>query len=482
MIDKIVVNSLKSIVGDEFVSTDEPILVSYMSKGIMGLRCECPELVIRPKYTEEIRKILKIATQYKIPVTPLSGGLSGGFACPSISPGGILLDLSRMDRILEVDTDARYVVVEPGVKSAQIWRYFMENYPDWVPPIPDGAPPAATILGDALERGFCLVTSKYGPQADNVLGLEVVLPTGQVIKTGSWTVASVKPFYKWGPGPDFTGLFLGSQGTLGVVTKLAIKIFPNFPVKDIVALCFNTPEDLQNVTLEIIKKEVGVMVQGGNWWLVPGRKPIEEVPHTLEDWVKERYFVPPYMMNFEIWGDEKRVAREKEIIYTIVEKNKKLGVDVKEWKLPPPAKKARLTKPNKIAIPYAQHKAGFLFITWYLPWKGLAEFIRICENRMVKYGFSPIVWVAAIEHGREAIGMPIVCFDSRESKEIESVEDLNNELTEIFLDKGWINYRPDETIHAPLTFSRANEYLRLLKEFKKIFDPAGIMHPGRLCL
>ncbi|MGC1122431.1 MAG: FAD-binding oxidoreductase, partial [Candidatus Methanofastidiosia archaeon] len=139
MIEEKHVTALKTIVGEDFVTTSKPIRISYIAKSIMDIDSETADVVIRPQSVEEIQKILIYANEHKIPVTPQSKGLSGGTATPTI-PGGILLDLSRMNKIIEVDTDSRYMVVEPGVTNGQIWGYFRENYPEWVPPIPDGAP------------------------------------------------------------------------------------------------------------------------------------------------------------------------------------------------------------------------------------------------------------------------------------------------------------------------------------------------------
>jgi len=255
-----VLEQLKTIVGTEYVTNSKPILASYVSKGIMGLECTVADAVVRPRTVEEVREVLRVARKHKIPVTPSSGGLSGGFACPLTEPGGILLDLSRMDRILEVDADCRYMVVEPGVTSGAAWSYFRSNCPDLAPPVPDGAPPAATLLGDAIERGFNLATNKYGPQADLVLGMEVVLSTGQVVRTGSLALQGAKPFYKWGIGPDLGGLFLGAQGTMGIVTKLAIKVLRHPKHKDLIAYGFGTVEDMVRATFVVLKREICVLV------------------------------------------------------------------------------------------------------------------------------------------------------------------------------------------------------------------------------
>ncbi len=487
-----IITALKSIVGERYVSDNPALCASYVSKSVMGLESVEPDVVVRPRYVEEVRKILMLANEHRIPVTPMCGGLSGGYACPLIEPGGILLDLGRMNRILEVNTDARYAVVEPGVTTGYAWAYMRKYYPDWCIPIPDGAPPAATVVGDILERGFSLITTRYGPQAEYVMDMEIVLPNGDVVYTGAWALPGAKPFYRWGLGPSFFGAFMGSQGTMGVITKMAVKIFPHPEHKDIIAFGFESPEDLADFTLEVCKKEIGHMVQGGNIWLVPTRLTWEKATKdmiseqflgypTVEFWKKVG--VPEWFMNFEIWGfDEEHLEWQRKTIYKLAEEFRSKGRKVEEWKLAPHQKKTRLTKPNKIAIPYAIYRGSFLFITWYLPWKDVPEILRISEEKMKEYGFPPVLWVAAIEHARQAIFMPIVCFDPTNPDEIERLYEFNRDTTEIFVEKGWINYRPDPFIHAPAMFHRGKAYYEYLKKLKKIFDPNGIMHPGRLCL
>ncbi|MDH5702626.1 MAG: FAD-binding oxidoreductase [Aigarchaeota archaeon] len=475
-----IVSQLAEIVGDRYVANSKAILASYLSKGIMGIEAELPEVVVRPGGVDEVRKVLQLANENKIPVTPLSGGLSGGFSLPAVKPGGILLDLTRMDSILDIDLDARYMVVEPGVTTGRVWAHFRRNHPDWAPPIPDGAPPAATVVGDALERGFTLATSLYGPQADLVLGMEVVLPSGKVLRTGSWALKKAKPFYKWGPGPDIGGLFLGAQGSMGVVTKMAIKILPHSEHKDIVAFGFDSPEDMVNASLEVLKKEVSVMAQGGNWWLVPTRLGPEE---KIDLEMTKKSGVPDWFMNFELWGrDEADLNYRRNLVREVMREQRNSGVKSEEWELHPRQKASRLLKPNKIAIPYALFKGSYLFITWYTPWRDAAEFCRVAEEKMNAYGIPPVLWVAAIDNGRQAICMPIVCYDPTDDSSVEKIRAFNEETTQIFYDSGWLNYRPDPTVHAPAAARNAPEYFDLLRRIKKLLDPNGIMHPGRLGL
>jgi FAD/FMN-containing dehydrogenase len=485
------VEHFQSIVGKQYVSDNPAIRASYLAKSVMGLESQIADVIIRPRYTEEVRKILVWCNTRKIPVSPISGGLSGGFACPLIKPGGVQLDLSRMNRIIEVDEDARYAVIEPGVTAGELWAFFEKYHPAFAPPIADGAPPAATVMGDAIDRGFSLYTSSVGPQGDNFMGGEVCLPTGDIIRLGSWALHGVKPFYKWGLGPELFSMFMGSQGAMGVFTKGVVKIYPHPEHKTIKAWAMSNPYDMQNLTLELGKLEFGiahntVMVQGGNWPLIMTRWPKDKVPSDYSFY--EKMGIAPWWMNWEIWAQsaEEQAFVEKTIDRYANEfkKNPKCKDPdaIKEWKLHPKQVESRLKKPNKIAIPYAYYEAGFLFITWYTPWNESADFCVEYNKILKKYDFPEVMWVASIERCRQAICMPIVCFDSSKPEDFQRVQDMNRETTEYCLSRGWINYRPDPYIHAPETYSRAGIYLKYLRKVKEMFDPNYILHPGRLML
>jgi glycolate oxidase len=475
-----IVKALQQIVGAENVSNAKPILEAYVTRAIMDISSKAPAIVARPKSVEEIQAVLKLANEKRIPVVPHSGGLSGGEATPTLE-GSILLDLRRMNKIIEVNTDARYIIVEPGVTSAQAWKHMQENHPEYRPGVPDGAPPSATIMGDHLDRGFHFLSTKYGPAADAVLGLEVVLPTGEVVRTGAGALPTAKWFYKWMFGPDLTGLFLGAQGTLGVVTKMAVKIYPMPKFRDVMAFGASNWKYLIEPCLEVLKTESVDLAQGGNYHLATTRRALYVWPP-----VPKPKFLPTVWMNFELGADSKEeLAVMKAKISEILKRNQaKYGADnVFEWKLDIKNVIARLTKPNRISVPYAGHKGGgLLFITWYMPWQDSGKFCETAEKLMEKYKVSPVVWLAAVDHGRQALVMPIALFDPKSPEEFRTVEALDREMTEQFLEMGGIPYRPNLAVHAPLTMPKSIGYYDLLKTIKRAVDPNGIMHPGRLGL
>jgi hypothetical protein len=320
-----------------------------------------------------------------------------------------------------------------------------------------------------------------------IMGLEVILPTGEMFRTGSWALDTAKPYYRWGPGPNPDGLFLGSQGSMGIITKAAIKMVPHPHFKTVVAYSGQNWDDIIKPAWEIAKHEMGiadntVMVQGGNWPLMMTRWPKTNVP--IDYAFYKKIGIGEYWMNYEVWAwsqDELDfVLSGIDEIYKSYETT--ANTKCPKWDLHPKQIASRLKKPNKIAIPYSLWQAGFLFITWYVPWlESPACMTEFCA-KMEEYGFPPTMWVASIDHGRQAIVMPIVCFDSTEKGIYEKIREFNLETTRSFLKKGWLNYRPDPFVHAPETFSRIPDYYKMLVKFRKVLDPNLILHPGRLAI
>jgi len=478
--DQATVKALQDIVGAENVSDAKPVVEAYVTKAIMDVSSQAPAVVVRPKSAEEIQLTLRLANQKKIPVVPHSGGLSGGDATPT-GEGAILLDLRRMNKIIEVNTDARYMVIEPGVTSAEAWKHMQDNHPGYRPGIPDGAPPSATIVGNYLDRGFHFLSTKYGCGAEAVLGLEAVLPTGEIVRTGAGALPTSRWFYRWMFGPDLTGLFLGSQGTLGVVTKMAVKVFPMSHFRDVVAFGASHWNYLIEPCLEVLKTETVDLAQGGNYHLATTRRARYQWPP-----VPKPKFLPNVWMNFELGAETRGQLRNvKRKIAKILKKHqRKYGEDnLFEWKLDTRSIAARLTKPNRISVPYAGHKGGgLLFIAWYVPWQDSGKFCETAEKLMEGYKVSPAVWLAAVDHGRQALVMPIVLFDPKSPEELKTVEELDRKMAEQYLNMGGIPYRPNLKVHAPMAMAKSIGYYDLLKRIKRAVDPNGIMHPGRLGL
>jgi glycolate oxidase len=198
-----------------------------------------PEAGLWPTTTEQVSKILSLANEHRIPVTPRGAGtgLAGG-AVPN--QGGLVLDLCRMNKILEIRIADRLAIVQPGVVYADLERA-LSRYGFFFPPDPASAS-VCTLGGNVATNAGGMRGAKYGVTRDYVMGLEVVLPNGKIMRTGSHCMKSSS-------GYDLTRLFVGSEGTLGVVTEIILKINPK-PIATKTALA--SFDDLQDAGQAVI--------------------------------------------------------------------------------------------------------------------------------------------------------------------------------------------------------------------------------------
>ena len=204
-----------------------------------------PEVVIKPENTASVAQVLRLADEKRIPVTPrgTGTGLSGG-AVPIY--GGIVLSLEKMDRILEIDTDNFTAVVEPGVILSRFYEA-VEEKGLFYPPYPGET--GATIGGNIATNAGGMRAVKYGVTRQAVLGLEAVLPTGEVINTGG-------KFVKSSTGYDLTQLIVGSEGTLAVVTKIVLKLISAPTRQELLLIPFRGLNDAIGTVPEILKQGI----------------------------------------------------------------------------------------------------------------------------------------------------------------------------------------------------------------------------------
>ena len=214
MLKPSVVKELKKIVGPDnlYTSSEELVVYSYDATQREAL----PWAVARPASAEEVSKILVLANREQFPVVPRGAGtgMSGGSVPVR---GGLVLSFERMNHILEIDEDDLIAVVEPGVVTGDLQRE-VEARGLFYPPDP-ASHLFCTMGGNVAECAGGLRAVKYGVTKDYVLGLEVVLPTGELIRTGARTAKSVA-------GYDLTKLMVGSEGTLGIATAIIVKLLP----------------------------------------------------------------------------------------------------------------------------------------------------------------------------------------------------------------------------------------------------------------
>ena len=233
---------IKSIVGAAYFFTDEESFVKYGSDETEKLHY-APQVVVKPRSAEEISKLLILSNQHLIPVTPRGAGtgLTGG-ALPHL--GGLVISMERFNTILEIDERNLQVTTEPGVITEVLQNAVKEKglfYP------PDPASKGSCFIGGNIsENSGGPKAVKYGVVKDYVLNLEIVLPTGEIIWTGSNVLKNAT-------GYNLTQLIVGSEGTLGIVTKIVLRLIPH-PKFDVLMLApFNSVEKASEAVSAIFR-------------------------------------------------------------------------------------------------------------------------------------------------------------------------------------------------------------------------------------
>ena len=337
------IDAFRKIVGERFVFVDEESLTDYGHDETENLSFP-PEVVIKPRTAEEISAILKICNKEKIPVTPRGAGtgLSGG-ALPHL--GGVLLSTERMNSILDIDERNLQVMTEPGVIT-EVLQNAVKEKKLFYPPDPSSRG-SCFIGGNIAENSGGPKAVKYGVVKDYVLNLEVVLPSGEIIWTGSNVL-------KNSTGYNLTQLVVGSEGTLGIVTKIVLRLIPLPEFEVLMLVPFKNLEqageavsaifragfvpsamELMEIdSLKIVSKFVDstaiavtddtaahliIEVDGNNMDVLMGD--MEAISNLLAQYdIGEIYFADDAQQKAELWKLRRRVAEAVKLIgYTIEE-------------------------------------------------------------------------------------------------------------------------------------------------------------------
>jgi glycolate oxidase len=209
-----IVQKLVSIVGKDRCKTSPEDLLTYSYDA--SIAEFVPDAILFPISTEEVSKIMALASAHNVFVTP-RGSASGLSGTCLAKKGGVMLAFTQMNKLLELNTENRYAIVEPGIVISDFQKA-VEKVNLFYPPDP-GSATVATMGGAVMMNAGGMRGIKYGVTRDYLLGMEIVLPSGEVMKTGTITTKDVT-------GYDLTRLICGSEGTLALVTKITVRLLP----------------------------------------------------------------------------------------------------------------------------------------------------------------------------------------------------------------------------------------------------------------
>ncbi len=448
------VGELQAICGDEWVFTQEHQLRTYESDGLLQYTA-IPAAAVLPGGAEEVQRVVAACARAEVPwvARGAGSGLSGG-ALPVAD--GVLIVLSRMKRILEIDLENHRICVEPGVTNANVTAAVAPAF--FYPPDPSSQI-VCSIGGNVAENSGGAHCFKYGFTTNYVTGLELVLPDGEMVQVGG---RELDP-----PGYDLLGAFVGSEGTLGVATKVWLRIVPSpESVRTLVAFFDSTRE---------AGEAVSDIVQGG---VVPGAIEMMDAKaiEAAEQAAHAGFPMRGAALLVELDGAERECDARFEEVSAICVRRGSDDVRVARDE----AERQRFWKARKAAFAAMGRISPNYFVQdGVIPRTTLPQVLERIDELGREYGLI----VANVFHAGDGNLHPLVCFDGAVDGEAARAEELSGRILEVCLEAGGSitgehGVGVDKKRHMPKMFGEAD--LDAFQRLRCAFDPAGLANPGKV--
>jgi len=482
---------LAEIVGTENVYDDADMLQTYAVDQSF-VEGKVPDFVIFTETTEQIQQVVRTANETGTPLTPYSSGLNlHGAAIPQ--RGGIILNLSRMNRILSVDEKNWFAIVEPGVTFEQLQNHLMDK--GYRIMIPFGAPPNRSALTSYLERDPMLAGASFEYGNNLIMDMEMVLPGGEVFRTGLWS-AGGEPGSAMGPVRHLIyRLWTGAQGTLGIITKMGIQIHPCIKERKIFFLEFNELGDAVEPIQRIQRKEIGVecfLVNRLNLaallsaeWEIPDGFPAK--PTSSKSFEENRTTLSPWILVVCIHGSprhpEEKIAYEEAALKEVCAGFGLVpGEGITHAQGVLDVFQHELTHPWGILKKF-NYRGTVHDLSFKAPLKSIVNMKSIVERTCSKvgYGFNEVgAYLLPLERGRAVHCEFDLHCNLDDDIEVKMIKDAWRTASEALLAAGACFDRPYGA-WADMVYQRSGTYTKKLRQVKEQMDPNNIMNPGKLC-
>ncbi len=450
---------LTRIVGSEFIFADEESRSLHSKDETEDFSFQ-PDVVLKPSNAGQVSSILKLANQHLIPVTPRGGGtgLSGG-ALPLY--GGICLSMEKFNRIIEIDEKNYQAVVQPGVIT-QRFQEELESRGLFYPPDP-ASRGSCHLGGNLAECAGGPRAVKYGVTKDYVLGIEAVLPTGEIINTGGQVLKNVS-------GYNLTQLIIGSEGTLAVITKINFKLIPLPKIRKVILVAFDSLEEAARTVTDIFRQ--GITPSALEFMERSAVKAAEEqLGKKFPNGEAEAQLL------IEVDGNyEEALNKDIEVIASVVEEHHALDVLLAEDK-------------QKIADVWALRRSmgeAVKSVSTYkeedtvVPRAQLPQLVKGVKEICGKYGITSICYGHAGD-GNVHVNilkdkLDNVTWEKYLDTAIREIFQLTVSLGGTISGEHGIGY--SQKAYLPLALSPIE--LKLMKDIKRTFDPNNILNPGKI--
>lgn len=439
-----------------------------------------PDLVAFVTTTEQVQAVVRKAGELQVPITPRVFATNiGGLTIPT--RGGLVLDMTRMNRVLEVNVEEMYAVIEPGVTQRILKDHLLERGL----PLTFGfslAPPDTSVLANAMLGGLTNRSLKYGNQSDWVSGLEVVTADGNLLRTGAWAVQGALPFARV-PMPDLSGLFFGWQGTTGIVTRLAFQLWPLHPHQLRLFYLTYSPSVTYEVMRRLCRTEICEDIGGLSW---PSAKMMMGVrrPHP-----RPAEGEPTFFLYIDLAAETRaELAAKQEILAATF-----AGVVAGQQPCEGPFDVRQLVQVNPALSKFAEFPTDLEFLTAHggggLTWIGtygpLSRFAAAAEagtELMARLGVPPVIVSRPMRGGHFGVLRFITIFDKKDAGQVEQTRRVNRELLALLTEQGFLMYKTPIWAWQELRPRLDPAMLALLSRVKELLDPQGIFNPGKLGL
>lgn len=464
------IKKLQDIVGEENATNDKAICASYSrDQHWHFVPAKNPAYIVRPKNKEEVRKVLMLANEKKIPVVPYSTGINvRGLTIP-VHDGSILLDLSRMNRIIEIHPEMMTATVEPGVTFGMLFektrKYGLR------PAFPD-APLTVSVLTNYYLRGIYQTAASDGH--DHALSYEMVLPNGEIIKTGSRAISKM-PYFRYGVGPDFTGIFCAHPGTCGVVTELTAKLYRLYPDKKAYFIGFADINSSIKFIYNLMHDQLTASIR-----LVDNQSWLKGICGTF-DYEYEK--LPKFVLCVLIEGLE-GIFKAKDALFRKYLKES----DGEILRLPEEFEKTftyeTLGGAEKSCMVFGL-RGNYHCIGFYGPLKLAAEYYELHERTALEVGIPKEFLHYYLDpiysfHGQLCYIELDIFYDGSDIEFGEKLRNYNNKQFQRLLDLGMYGwFRPYAGIIEP-TIERMGYLAEVWRKFLVVLDPNRIMNRGKL--
>lgn len=454
MIKTSIANEFRSVVGDAWYLDTPEDLATYSYDGFLPEFM--PDAVMVPGSTDEISEIMKVANREKINIIPRGAGTN---ICGSsvAREGGIILAFHRMNKILEIDPESMCAVVQPGVVNVDLQKS-VAQYRLMYPPDP-ASMFVSTIGGNVALNAGGPRGVKYGVTRDYLLGLEVVLPTGVVIRTGGKTLKNVS-------GYDLTRLICGSEGTLGIITEITVRLVPVPSAKATLQALFSDLDDAARTvsaiisagivptTLELIDRVILDVI--GDYGGAQFRKDTEA------------------LLLIEVDGEEVLVEKQGEVIEAFCKERG--AVEVERSRTPEEAEKLWQARRSAFGA-VASLRPNCIVEDATVPVRRLPEMIRKIVEVADKYQLK----IGVLAHAGDGNLHPLIMTDLRDKEEMARIDKALEEIYEAAIAMGGTlsgEHGIGIAKNRFMSMEFSQQSLELMRGIKRVFDPNNILNPG----